>query len=172
MELIDAYAVLGVPESASGAEIKSAFKRAARRTHPDVNHEPGAEAAFKAVVAAYEILSDPVKRREHDRLRQEARRPRCRTCGAPVAYTGKRCAACQQGGRSYTGGRRTTHAYPRGPATTAVTVVQGHGGPGFVGRPLRPYDPELYWGEQDNLEARYGHLGWWTRAGVPRWRGG
>ena len=172
MDLIDAYVVLDVPESASDSEIKSAFKRAARRTHPDVNHEPGAEAAFKLVAAAYEILSDPIKRREHDAMRAEARKPRCRTCGAPVAHTGKRCATCQQGGRSRGGVHRTNHGYPRSPVMTSVAVVRDHVGPGMMGRPLRPYDPELYWGEQDSLEARFGHLGWWTRAGVPRWRGG
>ena len=162
--MFDAYAVLGIPETASAAEIKSAFKKTARRTHPDVNHAPNAEAAFKAVAKAYEILSDPAMRRRHDQERKDARRPRCRTCGAPVAYTGKRCATCQRGRR-----QQYNDFHNADVVTTAMTMVQNRGDPGSLDRQFRPYDSELYSEEQNNLEARYGHLGWWTKAGMPRW---
>jgi hypothetical protein len=60
------YAALLVESNSSPIEIKSAYRRMARLVHPDVNHEPDAAAQFKAVQHAYEVLSDPVKRRRYD----------------------------------------------------------------------------------------------------------
>lgn len=66
----DYYEVLGVKPSASAAEIRSAYKRLARKHHPDVN--PGsksAEESFKEISAAYNVLGDPQKRRQYDAMR-------------------------------------------------------------------------------------------------------
>jgi len=64
----DYYEVLGVPRTASQEEIKKAFRRLAMQYHPDRNKEDGAEARFKEVNEAFEILSDPEKRAAYDRF--------------------------------------------------------------------------------------------------------
>jgi molecular chaperone DnaJ len=63
----DYYELLGVPRAASDADIKSAFRTLARELHPDVSTEPDADARFRDVAEAYEVLSDPERRATYDR---------------------------------------------------------------------------------------------------------
>jgi curved DNA-binding protein len=68
MEYTDYYAVLGVPKTADQAAIKAAYRSLARKLHPDVNRDPGAEERFKRVNEANAVLGDPEKRAKYDRL--------------------------------------------------------------------------------------------------------
>ena len=63
----DLYEVLGVSRDASDEEIKKAFRKQARKLHPDVNKSPNAEEEFKELNEAYDVLSDPNKRAYYDR---------------------------------------------------------------------------------------------------------
>ncbi len=64
----DYYEVLEVPRDASEADIKKAYRRLARKYHPDVSKASGAENRFKEVSEAYEVLGDPEKRKRYDEL--------------------------------------------------------------------------------------------------------
>jgi len=71
----DYYEVLGVERDASATEVKRAFRKLARELHPDVNdHDPEAEEKFKQAAEAYEVLSDPERRREYDAYGHEGLR--------------------------------------------------------------------------------------------------
>ncbi|TLY52500.1 MAG: J domain-containing protein [Gammaproteobacteria bacterium] len=75
MQFKDYYDVLGVKPDAEDAAIKSAYRKLARKYHPDVSKEAGAEEKFKSVNEAYEALRDPAKRRAYDQLRAQGYRP-------------------------------------------------------------------------------------------------
>lgn len=68
MKFRDYYEVLGVPRDASGDEIKAAYRRLARKYHPDVSKESDAEDRFKEVGEAYDVLRDSEKRASYDQL--------------------------------------------------------------------------------------------------------
>lgn len=68
MEYQDYYETLGVARGASKDDIKHAYRRLARKYHPDVSKEPDAEARFKLIGEAYEVLSDPEKRAAYDQF--------------------------------------------------------------------------------------------------------
>jgi molecular chaperone DnaJ len=68
----DLYGVLGLAPTASTEDIKKAYRKLARELHPDVNGDPAAGERFKQVTAAYEVLSDPAKRRQYDTFGSQA----------------------------------------------------------------------------------------------------
>lgn len=64
----DYYETLGVAKNATPEDMKNAFRQLARKYHPDINKDPGAEEKFKEINEAYAILSDPDKRAAYDRF--------------------------------------------------------------------------------------------------------
>jgi curved DNA-binding protein len=68
MEFRDYYQTMGLPREATPDDIKRAYRKLARKYHPDVSKEPDAEARFKEVGEAYEVLHDPEKRAAYDQL--------------------------------------------------------------------------------------------------------
>ena len=75
MQFKDYYDILGVEAGAGEAEIKTAYRRLARKYHPDVSKEAGAEERFKAFNEAYEVLRDKEKRAAYDQLKAQGYRP-------------------------------------------------------------------------------------------------
>lgn len=71
----DYYSILGVSKNASDQEIKSAYRRLARKHHPDVDKSPGAAEKFKGIGEAYQVLSDPSKRKTYDQFGSQAFEP-------------------------------------------------------------------------------------------------
>jgi curved DNA-binding protein len=98
MEYKDYYKILGVDKTASEKDIKSAFRRLARQHHPDVNpNDSGAEERFKEINEAYEVLSDPEKRRKYDQLGADWQRWE-QTGGRPGDFDWSRWSTGQPGG--------------------------------------------------------------------------
>ncbi|WP_195852837.1 molecular chaperone DnaJ [Aerococcus tenax] len=64
----DYYDILGVSKDASQKDIKRAYRKLAKKYHPDLNHDPGAEEKYKEVTEAYEVLSDENKRKQYDQF--------------------------------------------------------------------------------------------------------
>ncbi len=72
MQYKDYYAILGVPRDAEAKQIRDAYRKLARKYHPDVNpNDKDAEAKFKEINEAYEVLSDPEKRKKYDALGED-----------------------------------------------------------------------------------------------------
>lgn len=66
----DYYKIMGLGQDATEKDIKTAYRKLARKYHPDLNKEPQAEERFKEMGEAYEILKDPAKRAEYDQYRK------------------------------------------------------------------------------------------------------
>jgi len=67
----DYYETLGIPRNADDKEVKKAYRNLARKYHPDVNKEPGAEEKFKKINEAYSVLSDEQKKAQYDNMGHE-----------------------------------------------------------------------------------------------------
>ena len=75
------YTVLGIPQEASPDDVRRAYRRLAKTSHPDVNPNPGAADKFVKITEASEILSDPSKRAVYDYKLKRDRRPPVRMTG-------------------------------------------------------------------------------------------
>ncbi|MEW1734579.1 DnaJ C-terminal domain-containing protein [Nocardia beijingensis] len=94
----DYYEALGVPRDAGADEIQQAYRKLARKYHPDVNKDPTAEDKFKEANEAYQVLSDPDTRKRYDRFGEDFRR-------VPEDYDERvRAGAGGYGGGGYGGG--------------------------------------------------------------------
>lgn len=70
MDYKDYYKIMGLADNATDKDIKQAYRRLARKYHPDLNKQPEAESQFKELGEAYEVLKDPKKKQEYDHYRQ------------------------------------------------------------------------------------------------------
>jgi curved DNA-binding protein len=101
MDFKDYYTTLGVPRTATEKEIKQAFRRLARKHHPDVNPgDKAAEARFKEINEAYEVLGNPDSRRKYDELGANWRQyeQASRGAGGPGPTGGRQAGPGGQGG--------------------------------------------------------------------------
>jgi DnaJ-class molecular chaperone len=106
MDFKDYYATLGVTKASSEKEIKQAFRKLARKFHPDVNPgDKASESKFKEINEAYEVLGDPAKRKKYDELGANWRAyEQAEAHGGPNPFTGQRWNVDFGGGAGSGGG--------------------------------------------------------------------
>lgn len=124
MEYKDYYQILGVERSATQDEIKRAYRKLARKYHPDVSKEADAEARFKEVGEAYEVLKDPEKRAAYDQL--GANWKAGQDFNAPPDWD----AGFEFGGGGYTGGAQF-HGFESGDSAAFSDFFESLFGQGF-----------------------------------------
>ena len=108
----DPYAVLGVAKDASAADIRKAYKKLARKHHPDVAEAQSDGDAFQEINAAYDILGDDDKRKLYDEFGEASTRPRYRRrASTRLATTGLWWRRARHGWRA--GRRSLVHGGPR-----------------------------------------------------------
>lgn len=120
---LDLYAALGVPKTADQAQIKRAFRTLAQKFHPDRNKEPGAEARFKEVSAAHEVLGDEQRRALYDEFGEDSLRSGFDAEQAR-AWKARGGPAGGFGGGGFGGG---------GGGVNIDDILRGFGGGGFGG---------------------------------------
>jgi curved DNA-binding protein len=131
MEFKDYYQTLGVTKSSTDKEIKQAFRKLARKFHPDVNPgDKSAEGRFKEINEAYEVLGDPDKRRKYDELGANWR-----------LYE-----QAQEQGQAYPGG--SPFGFGGGPGPGGAWTVNMGGGPGGY-RTMTPEEMQELFGNED-----------------------
>jgi curved DNA-binding protein len=123
----DYYATLGVKKDASQDDIQKAYRKLARKFHPDVNKDPAAEMKFKEVGEAYEVLKDPDKRKKFDQFGSAWKRAQ-QGGGPPPGYEGFDFGGFDFGG--FGGGPGGSG--PEG-FSSFFEMLFGSGGPGGAG---------------------------------------
>src|SRR6266545_3246517 len=131
MEYKDYYAVLGVPRTASQAEIKKAFRKLAREHHPDAKAGPAAERRFKEVNEANQVLGDPTKRKQYYQLGanwEQISRAQAAGSGAGGPFTGFG-AATAAGGGSRAAGQTLRQPPPQAAEAQAdISLIEAYQG--------------------------------------------
>ena len=106
MDYKDYYATLGVKKDANQDDVQKAYRKLARKYHPDVNKDPQAEVKFKEIGEAYEVLKDPDKRQKYDQFGSNWNRARQAPGGAPPGYEGVHLDFGDLGGMGGAGNER------------------------------------------------------------------
>ncbi len=147
----DFYEVLGVNKSATDAELKSAYRKLARQHHPDIDKSEGAAEKFKEISEAYQVLSDPQKRKTYDQFGSAAFEPGAGMGGGNPFGAGFNPFGGQGGFKSYsysTGGGPNIEFDMSGFDDPFNLFEQIFGGQGFGGFKRQPtYQLELTFDE-------------------------